>query len=73
MAEVVLNKQRKETAKVVFVLYGLEASFLTLRERHGMRAVGNRMVRNLFVPKWEEVRGGWEDCEMRSFLFCVPR
>ena len=42
-------------------------------EGHGIRVVGNRMARNLFVPKWEEIREGWKDCEMRSFLFCVPR
>jgi hypothetical protein len=73
VAENVWNKLRKEKPKVVFVLYGREAWFLTLREGHGMRVVGNRMARNLFVLKWDEVRGGWKDGEMRSLLFCVPR
>jgi len=41
------------------VLYGCETWSLTLREKHGLRVLGNRMLRRIFGPKRDEVIGEW--------------
>jgi hypothetical protein len=41
------------------VLYGYETWSLTLREEHRLRMFVNRMLRRIFGPKGEEIRGGW--------------
>jgi hypothetical protein len=41
------------------VLYGCETWFLTLREEHGLRLFENRVLRRIFGPKRDEVRGEW--------------
>jgi hypothetical protein len=39
-------------------LYGCEKWSLTLREEHRLRVYENRLLRNIFGPKREEVAGG---------------
>jgi hypothetical protein len=41
------------------VLYGCETLSLTLREGHRLRVFENRVLRRIFGPKWDEVRGEW--------------
>jgi len=42
------------------VLYGCENSSLTLREECKLRVFENRVLRRIFGPKRDEVRGEWE-------------
>jgi hypothetical protein len=39
------------------VLYGCETWSLTLREEHKLRVFENRVLRRIFGPKRDEVRG----------------
>jgi hypothetical protein len=41
------------------VLYGCETWFITLREEHRLRVFENRVLTRIFVPKRDEVTGGW--------------
>jgi hypothetical protein len=41
------------------VLYGCETLSLTLREEHRLRVFDNTVLRRIFGPKWDEVRGEW--------------
>jgi hypothetical protein len=41
------------------VLYGCETWSLTLREDHRVRVFENRVLRRIFGPKREEVKGEW--------------
>jgi hypothetical protein len=41
------------------VRYGCETWFLTLREKHRLRAFENRVLRRIFGPKRDEVTGEW--------------
>jgi hypothetical protein len=41
------------------VLYGRENLSLALREKRRLRVFKNRMVRTIFGPKRDEVKGGW--------------
>jgi len=45
------------TLILLLVLYGCEAWFLTLREKHRLRVFENRMLRKIFGPKRHEVTG----------------
>jgi hypothetical protein len=51
-------------------LYGSVTWSLTLREEHKLRVFENRMLRRIFVPKRDEVIGGWiklhNDDELRN-------
>jgi hypothetical protein len=40
-------------------LYGCETWSLILRVEHRLRLLQNRVLRRIFGPKWNEVRGGW--------------
>jgi hypothetical protein len=44
---------------IPFVLYGCETLCLTLREEYGLRVFENRVLRNVFGPKMDEVTGKW--------------
>jgi hypothetical protein len=44
---------------IVLVLYGCENWLLKLREEHRLRVFENRVLRRIFVPKWDEVTGEW--------------
>jgi hypothetical protein len=41
------------------VLYGCETWSLTLREEHRLRVFENRVLRRIFGPKRDKVRGEW--------------
>jgi hypothetical protein len=41
------------------LLYAREALTVTLREGHRLRVLENRVVRNIFGPKRDEVKGYW--------------
>ena len=49
-----------------FVLYGCETWLLTLREERRLRVFENRVLRRIFGPKRDEVRGNGENYIMRS-------
>jgi hypothetical protein len=52
------------------VLYGCETLCLALREEHKLRVFENRMLRRMFVPKWDEVTGGWRKlCNEKQHRF----
>jgi hypothetical protein len=38
---------------------GCETWSLTLREEHGLKLFGNRVLVKIFEPKRDEVEGGW--------------
>jgi hypothetical protein len=40
-------------------LYGCETRLLTLREECRLRVFENRVIRRVFLPKRDEVTGGW--------------
>jgi hypothetical protein len=39
------------------VLYGSETWSLTVRDKHGLRVFENRVLRRIFGPKRDEVKG----------------
>jgi hypothetical protein len=54
------------------VLYGCENWSLTLREECRLRMLENRVLRNIFGPKRDEVRGEWRKLhneELNDLLF----
>jgi hypothetical protein len=58
------------------VLYGQETWSLTLREENILRVFENRMQRRIFVPKRDEVTGGWNKLykeELRNLHFSPSR
>jgi hypothetical protein len=55
------------------VLYGCETSSLTLREEHRLRVFENNVLRRIFGPKRDEVRGEWRNCITKSFMICTLR
>ena len=56
------------------VLYGCETWSLTLREECRLRVFENRMLRRIFGPKRDEVRGEWRKLhnEELNDLYCSP-
>jgi len=48
------------------VLYGCETWSLTLREERRLRVYENRVLREVFGPKRDEVKGEWRNCITRS-------
>jgi hypothetical protein len=59
------------TTNLPFVLYGCETWSLTLREERGQRVFENRVLRGIFEPKRDELRGSGENYIMRSFIICT--
>jgi hypothetical protein len=43
----------------IYILYGSERLSLTLRKEEKLRVFENRVLRRIFGPKRDEVRGGW--------------
>jgi hypothetical protein len=63
-----------ETIILSEVLY--ETSSLTLREGHRVRVFENRVLRRIFVPKRDEVTGGWRKLhneELCDLYSCIIR
>jgi len=54
-----LNIKIYITIILPIVLYGLETWSLTLREERRLRVLENRVLRRIFGPKRDEVRGEW--------------
>jgi hypothetical protein len=48
------------TVILPFILYGCETWSLTLREKSRLRVFENRVLRNIFGSKRDEVRGEWK-------------
>jgi hypothetical protein len=49
----------QKTAILPFILYECETWSLTSREEHTLRVFENCVLRRIFGPKWDEVRGKW--------------
>jgi hypothetical protein len=41
------------------VLYGCQTRSLALKEEHRLKVFENRVLRRIFVPKRDEIIGGW--------------
>jgi hypothetical protein len=54
-------KTSKYTKAIIVpvILYGYETWSLILKQEHRLRVFENRVLRRTFVPKREEVAGGW--------------
>ena len=52
------------------VLFGCENLPLTLREERRLRVFENWVVKKIFGPKRDQVKGS-EDQTMRSFIICI--
>ena len=53
------------------VLYECETWSLTLRKERRVRGFENRVLRRVFGPKRDEVRGNGENYTMRSLVICT--
>jgi hypothetical protein len=49
----------QRTATLPVVLYGCETLSFTLREEHRLRMFGNRVLRKIIGPKWDNVAAEW--------------
>jgi hypothetical protein len=56
-----------ETIILPVTLYGYETWSLILREEHRLRVFENRVLRRIFGPKKDEVRGGWRELHNLHF------
>ena len=54
------------------VLYGCETWSLTFREERRLRVFENRVLRRVFGPKRDEVRGNGENYIMKSLVIFTP-
>jgi hypothetical protein len=56
------------------VLYGCETWSLTLREERRLRVSDNRVLRIMFGPKRDEVRGEWRKLhnEELNYMYSTP-
>jgi hypothetical protein len=48
--------------------------FLTVREEHKLKVFENRVLKRIFVPKWDGVTGGWRKLHNEEFhtLYSSP-
>jgi hypothetical protein len=62
------------TIILLVVLYGCETSSLTLREEHRLSLFENRVLKKIFVPKRNEVTGGWRKLHNEELhnLYSLP-
>jgi len=62
------------TIILTFVLYGCETWSLTLWEERRLRVFENRVLRRIFGPKRDEVRGEWGKLHKEELndLYCSP-
>jgi hypothetical protein len=56
------------------VLYACETWSLTLKEEHRLRVFENRVLRRIFVPKGDDVTGGWRKLHNEELhnLYSLP-
>ena len=70
------NVKTKIYRTIIFpvVLYGCETWSLTLREERSLRVFENRVLREIFGPKRDEVTGEWRKLhnEELNDLYCSP-
>jgi hypothetical protein len=52
---------------ILVLLYRCETCFLTLREEPRLRVFENRVLRRIFEPKRDEVKGGWRKLHNEEF------
>jgi len=55
------------------VSYRCETWSLQLREKHRLRLCENEVLRKVFRPERDKVKGSGENYIMRSLMFCTPR
>jgi hypothetical protein len=63
-----------KTINLPVVLYGCETWSLTLREEHRLRVFENMVLRRIFEPKKDEMKGEWRKLhkeELRN-LYSLP-
>jgi hypothetical protein len=53
------NKKEIKLNVIIVVLYGCETWSLTEREEHKLRVFENWMLKRIFGPKRDGVKGGW--------------
>ena len=53
------------------VLYRRETCFLTLKEEHRLRVSENRVLRKIFVPKWDELTTEWRRLQNEELLISI--
>jgi hypothetical protein len=63
-----------KTIILLMGLYGCETWSLTLREKHKLRVFENRVLRRIFGPKRDGVKGGWRKLHNEELhnLYCSP-
>jgi hypothetical protein len=63
-----------KTIILPMLLYGCETWSLTLREEHGPRIFANRVLKRIFIPKRDEVMGGWRKLHNEDLcdLYSLP-
>jgi hypothetical protein len=56
------------------VLYGCEAWSFTFRDEYKLSVFENRVLRRIFGPKWDKVRGEWRRLHNEEFkdLYSSP-
>jgi hypothetical protein len=63
--------KKHRTIFLPVVLCGCEAWSLKLREEQGLRVFENRVLRRIFGPKRDEVKGSGEYYILRGLLTCT--
>ena len=75
LSSILLSKNLKfkiyRTIILLVILYTCETWLLTLREERGLRLFENRMLRSIFGPKKDKVRGEWRKLhnEVLNYLY----
>jgi hypothetical protein len=56
------------------VLYGCKAWSRALTEEHRLKGFVNKVLKRIFVPKWNEVIGDWRKLNIKEFcnLYSSP-
>jgi hypothetical protein len=69
-----LSRNVKVEIILPVVLYGYGTWSVTLREEHRLRVFGNRVLRETFGPKRDEVTGEWRTLHNRELhnLYSSP-
>jgi hypothetical protein len=63
-----------ETIILPAILYGCETWSLTLRDEDRLRVFESKVLRRIFVPKSDEVTGGWRKLHNKELhdLYSLP-
>ena len=54
-----IKTKTSRTATLAVVLYGFETWYLSLIEEHRLRVLENRVPKEVFGPKGDEISGEW--------------